>query len=351
MPIVAKKYQYVVGVDTHARKHVYSLINNLGEVIDEGEIRVLERDFKYFLSRMKHRAGDFVLFAVEGTSSYGATLTRFLLAAGHAVCEVKAPKAKSRGGRGKTDQLDAEMGARSVLHLPLDKLIQPKHGDERGALRILLATRAMLVKQQTMEKNALHALARSIDLGIDARRVIRLCSIKEIAVCRARSTDTMHEAVARAEAKRLSSSIVERRQLLETNEDKLRESVNLLAPGILDFAGVGPVSAANVICAYSHKGRFRSEAAFASLAGVAPLAASSGNVVRHRLNRYGDRNLNCALNWITLTRMRYDEETQKYIAKRTASGSSSQEIKRSLKRYIARSLFKHLEKLNLGVDL
>jgi transposase len=96
---------------------------------------------------------------------------------------------------------------------------------------------------------------------------------------------------------------------------------------------------------WSHPGRVRSEAAFAKLAGVAPIEASSGTVVRHRLNRFGDRQLNRALHTIVMVRMRQDLETRVYVQRRIEQGKSIREIKRCLKRYVARQLFRKLEAL------
>lgn len=127
------------------------------------------------------------------------------------------------------------------------------------------------------------------------------------------------------------------------NEIQLGTLVQSLTPGLLDTRGLGPVSAAQVICSYSHKGRIRSANAFAAIAGTTPIPASSGNVVRHRLNRFGDRALNNAIHTVALTRMRYDDATKAYVVKRTAEGQSKAEIRRSLKRYIARRLYKRLE--------
>ena len=99
-----------------------------------------------------------------------------------------------------------------------------------------------------------------------------------------------------------------------------------------------------MLCAWSHPGRFRSEAAFAMLAGAAPIPATSGQVTtRHRLNRYGDRQLNRALTPIVLSRIRYDHRTHAYAARRTTEGKTDREIKRCLKRYIARDLYRLLE--------
>ena len=88
----------------------------------------------------------------------------------------------------------------------------------------------------------------------------------------------------------------------------------------------------------------RSEAAFAQLAGVAPIEASSGAVVRHRLSRAGDRQLNRALHTVVLTRTRQDPATQAYVARRTAEGKTIREIKRCLKRYVARQLYRQMER-------
>ena len=115
-------------------------------------------------------------------------------------------------------------------------------------------------------------------------------------------------------------------------------------PDLLTQLGVGPIVAAIVLCAWSHPGRIRTEAAFAQLAGVAPIPANSGQVTtRYRLNRHGDRQLNRALHTIVLSRQRYDEATRNYTSRRTTEGKTPREIKRCLKRYIARDLYRLLE--------
>jgi len=106
--------------------------------------------------------------------------------------------------------------------------------------------------------------------------------------------------------------------------------------------GVGPVGAAQAIVSFSHPGRCRSEAAFASLGGTGPIPASSGQTIRHRLNRGGDRALNRAIHTIALTRMRSCPRTRAYVARRTAEGKTTREIRRCLKRYIGRELYRQL---------
>ena len=124
----------------------------------------------------------------------------------------------------------------------------------------------------------------------------------------------------------------------------LTRLVRQAAPWLLAVRGVGPVSAAQLLISWSHPGRLRSEAAFAMLAGVAPLEASSGRVVRHRLNRAGDRQLNRALHTIVLVRLRDDPTTRAYAARRAAEGKSAREVRRCLKRAVARQLFRLLER-------
>ncbi len=126
-------------------------------------------------------------------------------------------------------------------------------------------------------------------------------------------------------------------------EAQLEPLVKQAAPTLLDEPGVGPVSAAQLLCSWSHAGRLRSEAAFAALAGVAPIPASSGQVTRHRLNRSGDRQLNRALHTIIVSRQVHHPETQAYVARRTVEGKSPREIKRCLKRHLARRLFRLME--------
>ncbi len=127
------------------------------------------------------------------------------------------------------------------------------------------------------------------------------------------------------------------------HETAIRALVRSWRPDLLELTGVGPIVAATVLTAWSHPGRCRNDAAFAMLAGAAPIPASSGKTVRYRLNRSGDRQLNRALHTIALTRLRWDSRTRDYADRRRAQGKTDREIKRCLKRYIARELYRRLE--------
>jgi transposase len=148
-------------------------------------------------------------------------------------------------------------------------------------------------------------------------------------------------------AKGSHKSTAQRIQLLAAEATGLRAELERLVTAIapwLELPGVGPISAAQVLVSWSHAGRLRSEAAFAALAGASPIPASSGQVTRHRLNRSGDRQLNRTLHTIVLARLRDDPATRAYAARRRAEGKSVREIRRCLKRAVARQLFKLLER-------
>jgi transposase len=123
----------------------------------------------------------------------------------------------------------------------------------------------------------------------------------------------------------------------------IRPLIRQTAPGLLEVYGVGFNTAAKLlVAAGDNPQRIRSEAAWAHLCGVAPIPASSGKTIRHRLNRGGNRQANSALYHIVLTRMKHDQRTREYVARRLGEGKTMGEISRILKRYAAREVFKHL---------
>jgi transposase len=183
-----------------------------------------------------------------------------------------------------------------------------------------------------MNVNALIALLRAHDLGIDARKPLVPAQIATITRWRERQ-EQLELSIAREEVVRLARRVLEVTAQLTANQKRMTELIQQSpAAPLLEMVGAGAVTVSAVLATWSHPGRVRSEAAFASLAGVSPLPASSGNTVRHRLNRGGDRRLNRALHTITMTRMTHDPGTREYVAKRTQEGRSYREIRRSLKR-------------------
>lgn len=181
-----------------------------------------------------------------------------------------------------------------------------------------------------MNRNALNALVREINLGVDALKALSDRQVTEISSWRERPTDDVAHRYARQEAVRLATAVREADRLLKENKNELAALDEEPAPGFQAQPGLGPVSVEAVLVAYSYRGRIRSETAFAAMAGVAPLQASSGKTVRHRLNRHEDRGLNHALDVIAKVRMNFHEETKLFVEKRTGMGSSYQENHKAL---------------------
>ncbi|MFK0007849.1 transposase [Paenarthrobacter sp. NPDC090520] len=199
-----------------------------------------------------------------------------------------------------------------------------------------------MTTDRTRTVNALTALLRTHDLGLDARNSLTGSQILEVAHWRVRD-EPLAVLVARSEAVRLGKRIGDLDAEIKAHGARITELVEVSeAAPLLQETGFGPVTAAICLTAWSHQGRVRSEAAFASLAGVNPIPASSGSTVRHRLNRGGDRTLNKALHMIALTRMAFDPETIAYIAKRKEEGRTKKEIRRCVKRYLARRIYRTL---------
>jgi transposase len=191
------------------------------------------------------------------------------------------------------------------------------------------------------ERQALQALVAAREGAVNAKRA-GLCQLRDLLI-------TTPEPL-RSELRPLTRArLLQRRVLLLTAEERelAREIETLtrkLAPILLDQPGVGPHAAAQLVLSWSHPGRISSEAAFARLAGAAPIPASSGQTLRYRLDRSGDRKLNRALHMILVTRKRSHPATIAYIERRLQEGKTRREANRCLKRYLARSLYRLLEK-------
>jgi len=345
VPIVSEKYRRVVGIDTHAATNTLAVIDaSNGAELGSATFPTTRAGLARASAWAGRRTGDDpALFVVEGIGSYGAGIARALADRGQPVVEPSQMSKADYRGHGKTDALDAVRIARSVLGVDLSLLRLPRaDGGHRTALRVLVVARDQMTTERTRLVNALTALLRMLDLGVDVRRPLTAGQTATVARWRQRSTDPVAVATGRAEAIRLASRIVALDSELVDNRKHLDTLVDQHAPQLRQLLGVGTVVAATILVAWSHPGRVRSESAFASLAGTCPIPASSGNTDRHRLNRGGDRQLNKAITTIALVRMRCDPATRAYVSRRTAEGRTKKEIMRALKRYISRQLFRAL---------
>lgn len=333
------------GVDTHRDTHEVEIASSTGTPIATITISNDSAGYADLLAWIvEHTPGPRVVVSIEGTRSYGAGLARAVAAAGVMVIECEQPHRKARRGKGKSDPIDAHLAVLTALRLDADRLPTPRADGDRDALRILLGARQELTTTSTGQTNRLRALLLDGDDADrqTARGTLTEATLAGLARRRQPREASRAQAVRHAEIRRLALALREAARALKANRAQLRAIVDELAPGLTGQPGIGPVSAAQAIISFSHPGRCRNDAAFAALAGTSPLPASSGRTIRHRLNRGGDRALNRALHTIATTRMRSCPKTRAYVARRTAEGKTPREIRRCLKRYIARQLYRTL---------
>ncbi len=240
-------------------------------------------------------------WAMEGSGGYGAGLARHLHDRGELVVELDRPVRPVRRAGAKSDVIDAERAARDALSRV--RLAAPKTGPQRASLQMLLTARRAAVAAATEAAQQLRALVITAPEPVRAR--FRGQSTRAMLVTAARLRPHSHVgevevftalSVLRALARRVTALETEAAE----HEQAIRAIVRSWRPDLIELTGVGPINAATVLAAWSHPGRCRSDAAFAMLAGAAPIPASSGKTVRHRLNRSGDRQLNRALHNIAL---------------------------------------------------
>jgi transposase len=335
----------VIGVDTHRDTHHAEIAYPTGAVIATCSISNDAAGYAHLLAWVsEHAPGSRLAICIEGTRSYGAGLARAAAAAGLPVIECEQPSRKTRRGKGKSDPIDAHLAVLTALQLDAEKLPTPRADGDRDALRILLCARQELITTSTGQTNRLRALLRD---GDDAERLLARARLSDAALAglarRRQPSDTSRaQAIRHGEIRRLALALRGAARALKANRAELIAIVNDLVPGLTTLPGIGPVSAAQAIVSFSHAGRCRSDAAFAKLAGTSPIEASSGQTTRHRLNRGGDRALNRAIHVIANTRMRADSTTRAYVARRRVEGKSDREIRRCIKRYIARQLYRTL---------
>jgi transposase len=256
---------------------------------------------------------------------------------------VERPKRRRRGSRrhAKSDPSDAERAARAVLAGQASGV--PKSGDGRvEMIRALRAARRSAIKARTQAANQLQGLRLTAPDELLNR--LRGLSTKELVALAARFRIGDDPRDVLAATKFALRSVARRYEALSEEiaelDAHLGRLVAQVAPELVCLPGIGTDHAATLlIVAGDNTQRLRSEASFACLCGVSPIEASSGKVVRHRLNRGGNPDANRALYMICLARMRRDRRTQEYVARRTAEGKSKREIIRCLKRYVAREVY------------
>ena len=331
---------FVIGVDPHKGSHTAAVLNDTEEVIAELHLDADGRQ----LERLLEWAEPFAprRWAIEGAGGPGALLARQLVAAGEDVVDVPATlsarvRLLDRGRSAKTDAHDARAAAIVALrHANLRSVVVEDHD---AVLRLLADRHHDLVAQRTRVVCRLHALLAQLregglPPGLSADRAAQVLR-------RVRP-----EGPADVERKRQCVEHVGELRRLDAQLRELRkrtvEAVSASATTVTDVYGVGPLVAAIVVGHTGGVGRFPSSGHFARFNGTAPIDASSGEVVRHRLNPRGNRQLNHALHVAAVTQVAHDTPGRAFYLRKVAEGHSRREALRALKRRISDAVYRCL---------
>jgi transposase len=335
----------VLAADTHKVSHTLAAVEEAtGRVIDECTVRARRRSFEDVL-RWGRGLGRDRVWAIEDCRHVSGALERFLLARGERVVRVPpklmAGARKSARERGKSDAIDAVAIARAANREGLDTLpVAQLAGPERD-VRLLIDHRERLVGQRTALINDLRWTLHDLwpEFEVPARALIHACWQDRVAGRLARAEQTAQVRIARDELRRIR----ELTRTIDALERELADLVAALAPQLLAERGCGVLTAAKLIGEIAGARRFATDAKLARLSGSAPIPASSGQTRRHRLDRGGNRQLNCALHRLAVSKARLDPDTAAYLARKQADGKTRREALRCLKRHLARRVWKLLQ--------
>jgi transposase len=342
--VIVDEVQLVVGVDTHVDTHTAALCDVRGRPLAERRVQTNPAGYAEMAAWASAAAGDTpVVWAVEGTRHYGLGLSRFLAGQGQRVVEIDRSHHVGKRRAGKSDPIDAVRAAKEFLARP--NPAQMRADGDREALRVLMVDRDHAVDCVRSARAVLTSLIvtaptelREQLRGLTRKRRPPACAQLRCPEEADRQTRVLHQSLAR-----LGQRIVDLTAVVEELEAEIAGIVDDLAPGLVaDEPGLGALSLAQILLSWSHAGRIHSEAAFEMLSGTAPVPVSSGRTDRHRLNRLGDRQLNRALHIVATNRMRHHPETVAYVQRRRAAGKTDKEIRRCIKRYLARHLYRRL---------
>jgi transposase len=328
----------VIGVDSHKRTHTVVAVDGTGRRLAERTVSTAAAGHLELLRwarRWRERS-----WALEDCRHLTRRLERDLLAAGETV--VRVPPKLMAGARrsnrepGKSDPIDALSVARAALREP-DLPSARLDGPERE-LRLLVDYREDLVVDRTGHQERLRWFL--VELGIAEPPTRSLDRTAVLDRLEAELTDRP-EPVARF-ARDLLVRIRELTAAIDALEREIRVLAGRVAPSLLALTGCGHLTAAKLVGQTAGIARFRSRAAFARHNGTAPVPVWSGNTVRHRLNRGGDRQLNVALHRIAITQLQRPGPGKAYLAKRMAAGDTKTEAIRALRRRISDEVFRRL---------
>lgn len=335
----ARLRRVIVGVDTHKDVHVAVASDELGARLGSGSFTADRAGYTSLITWATSLGGE-VVFGVEGTGSYGAGLASAIRRSGIGVLEVLRTDRRDRRLRGKSDVIDAENAARSVLAGKIHAV--PKSAD--GTVEMIRVTKVAKDNAVKARTSAMISLKQLLVNAPDELRhsftgLPKMTLIRRAAALRPGPIDNVTAATEQA-VREVAGRWLTLDEEIKRHDLLLAQLTTSIAPDMVAGFGIGPdVTAELLIVLGDNPGRVHSEAAFARLCGTNPIPASSGKTTRYRLNRGGHRQANSALYRTIVVRMQYHEPTKAYVERRTAEGKTKAEIIRCLKRLLAREVW------------
>lgn len=338
----------VIGADTHKNTHTIAAVDaGTGRVLGEKTAAARLAGFGELVRWARQKDSERV-WAIEDCRHVSGGLDRFLIAHGEVVVRVppRLMAGARRGGRerGKSDPIDAVAVARAAIAEGPQRLPAARLDGIELEIRLLVDHRERLINQRTALINDLrwHLHDMWPELHLPAGGLDRLRWQAKVAGRLARAEQSARVRIARDELRRI-------RELTRTANELEHEIASLVAehaPQLLAEVGCGPLTAAKIIGEIAGIDRFKTDAQLARSCGVAPIPASSGKRDRYRLDRGGNRQLNCALHRLAVNKGRLDAQTKAYLERKQAEGMSRMEALRCLKRHLARRIFTLLNNPN-----
>ena len=330
----------VIAVDPHKASWTAAAVDAGLQPVDVIRVDVSPEGYRQ-LRRFAQRWSD-PGWAIEGAAGLGAPLTQRLHADGINVTDVPAKLAArvrvlSAGHGRKTDEADAiSVG---IAALTATRLHTASIDAAITALRAVVEHREDLVKTRTQTVNRLHVLLTDLTpsgaaRGLTADRaadILRQIRPREPALKTLRSLAADLVVEIRALDRRIAKAAGDIAAAVEASGTTLTE-----------LTGIGVLNAAKIVARVGTVHRFRSADAFATYTGTAPIAASSGDVTRHRLSRAGDRQLNCCLHTMAITQIARETPGRAYYRRKRAAGKSHREALRCLKRRLSDAVYRQL---------
>lgn len=334
----------VIGVDAHKKSHTLVAVDATGRKLADKTIATTSEAHALAVQWARIAFGDDLVWAVEDCRMLTARLERDLLAVGQQVIRVpphlmSRSRASSRE-RGKSDPIDALAVARAAQREP--GLPVAVHDPISLELRLLVDRRDDLVAQRTATINRLVGRIHLLD---PVHPTPANWSVQKAHRAMEEWLAEQHGLVAELARDELQDVIRLSREILACRR-RIEKSVRHVAPNLIALQGCGELTAARIVAEAANVKRFRSEAAFARYAGLAPIPHTSGSAtVRLRPGRHGNRRLNSAIHRIAITQTIHEGHGQAYFRRRVSEGDSRQRALHALKRRLARVVFNRLDTL------